>query len=399
MERGVARSTAWMREMRKSARSGRCLARLLVSFTGLALLACPPLGERLVTIDQPAAALAFPFLTGGQDPNPLEGTQGDVIFADDAARTELTISNLSTQTLRLSIDVIDGDPHASSVPCHSLSLVCDLPAPDGNSPWTGRGTTRLEFTAQGDGASLRLSCEDAITRERVETVRSVTGENGIVFVAAASAQTGAALALDRLAGSALVVEVSSGRSVTLPALAFQAGAGANDGDKHYRFDGREYVKWPGRVDTSFLAPEPGVRSELVLFTLDHTLGVTPPPRVKLGGVAQGLRPSFLDFQYEFQCFDVVAVNDIDANLASGSGLGSSSGRLELAPQAVGAGVFDVHDASFGDGNSVRRRPTHGWILEDSAGMPLRGRALEPSSFPLAPFAGDEEPCLEADTRG
>lgn len=375
---------------------------LALALAGACLFSCVPTPEPVVSVGVPASVLVFPYLTGAQAPNALEGTSGDVLFADEGVRTELTISNRSTQTVRLLIDVIDGDPHPSWGQCSSLSLVCDLQGIDGNSAWTGRGTTRFVVSASGDRSSLRVSCYDPFRRKVVDTVRAVSGQNGILFVAAADPTTGNAVASDDLEGSALLVDLVGARSVLLPPLAFQSGAGPQDGDKVYRFDGFEYAKWPDALTTSFAARQPGVRSELVLFTLDHTLGSSRPPRVALGGLAYGARPEPLDFQYAFDCFDVVAVDEVDPNLfysgGSSLGLGSATGRLELTPQPVGAGSFDVHDASFGDANSVRRRPAHGWILESLASGDLVGRVLGASTLPLAPFLNDLDPALAADPR-
>jgi hypothetical protein len=79
---------------------------------------------------------------------------------------------------------------------------------------------------------------------------------------------------------------------------------------------------------------------------------------------------------------------------------------------------DSHDAEFGDGNNVRRRGVHGWIVQNmrandnlievdqpipgtpvirmASGPAAWGRPLNQSTTALAPFLADLDSTLDAD---
>ena len=125
-----------------------------------------------------------------------------------------------------------------------------------------------------------------------------------------------------------------------------------------------------------------------------------------------------DFQWEFDCFDIVELRDMSQNFSQ-IFLGSLSGHLQLVPQPVGTPGTDVHDAQFGDGNNSRRRPVHGWIVQNVLqGVPLVqpnqpnvvqqaqipaampgfaawGRPLAQGRGSLVPFLNDQSPVLNA----
>lgn len=98
-----------------------------------------------------------------------------------------------------------------------------------------------------------------------------------------------------------------------------------------------------------------------------------------------------------------------------------SGHLRLVLQPIGT-ANDAHDAQYGDGNSVRRRAVHGWLLQrvdadDTVvfadhpipGTPSRtlnpddsvnwGRVLQQGTTALIPFLGDQDATLDADPQG
>ena len=129
-----------------------------------------------------------------------------------------------------------------------------------------------------------------------------------------------------------------------------------------------------------------------------------------------------DWDYTFDCFDVVSITDLSQNFAQ-LFLGSLSGHLSFAPQQVGSGATDSHDATFGDGNNSRRRPVHGWIIQNvlagqAVVLPGQPTALpappgQPNTFPvpgfaawgrplsqgrtaLVPFLADQDPVLDAE---
>ena len=72
-------------------------------------------------------------------------------------------------------------------------------------------------------------------------------------------------------------------------------------------------------------------------------------------------------------------------------------------QQIGTGSpNDVHDQGFGDGNGVRRRPVHGWIVQ-SVPVALRvapepvawARPLGQGGGALMPFLLDGAPVFDA----
>ena len=181
-------------------------------------------------------------------------------------------------------------------------------------------------------------------------------------------------------------------------------------------------KPPSVLATNFITPTLAGSAELILFTLDGTVGNLPVPRVKLGGFAYNDDEVAFDFSYEFDCFEIVALDEINANYTfdpdGALGLGSLSGHLELVPQPIAADGPDAHDAEYGDGNNSRKRGVHGWIVQNVEGTlvpanhPIKdtppvvvsngkaawGRPLAQSTTALIPFLGDDDSTLDADTR-
>jgi hypothetical protein len=194
---------------------------------------------------------------------------------------------------------------------------------------------------------------------------SLSADAGILFVAVADPVSRETISEDVLFGDAIIVDLAAGGALSFEAIAFQSGWGQNDGDKVYRFDGFEYARFPALL----------VGGPSMLFTLDMTLGQFPLPRVRLGAASIG---GGSDGGGTFECFSLTGLNlPID-------------GIPVLAPQPV-ATSNDAHDALYGDGNDVRRRPVHGWQLIDGRGLPLGQGNTD-----LIPFLGDLGPVLDAD---
>jgi hypothetical protein len=388
-----------------------------------------PARAQNLDVGELAAALALPVITGDQGVNALKGSDGDVIITNQSAVTLITITNAKADPVRLKIDVISGD--VASTPSgpdnwQSQSFNCDL---------TGRETTTFVFVptfngaavpAPGSGRSVMYAeCSNLLTNDPegnpVAQFRIL--QNGVFFVAVADPVSGDLVSQDILFGDAVVVDFQQGQAYSVEAISFQAGTGTNDGNKVYHFDNMEYKKFPAVLATNFIAPSNGAEqalsAELILITLDGTTGNVPVPRARLGGLAYNDDEQFFDFQWEFDCFDVVALPDLDPNFlftpGSVLGLGSLSGHLQLVPQPI-ATSNDVHDAAYGDGNNVRRRPAHGWLVQSvvgelvpanhpiqgtppiaAANMPAAwGRPLDQSTTALLPFLSDQHPVLDAD---
>ena len=371
-------------------------------------------------LDEMAAALALPIVTGAYPGNPLKGSDGDVVVDSQSAVTLATITNGKALPVRLRIDLISGDPspHGGDN-WQSTSFDCDL---------TGRETTTFVFMPRGGvdqgagtgGSELYVECSNLLTDDTAGSPRALFTkvQNGVMFVALADPASGATASEDILFGDAVVVDFRRGQAYSIEAIPFQAGQGQNDGDKIYRFDNQEYARFPAVLAANFLAPF-DLFAELILFTLDGTTGHTPVPRVRLGGVAYDDDEEFFDFQWEFDCFDIVSLEDLDPNFlfdpTSPLGLGSMSGHLQLVPQPI-ATANDAHDAQYGDANDVRKRAVHGWLVQDlqdtdivkqdqpvpgtppvfQTGASAWGRPLDQGTTALAPFLGDDHPVLDAD---
>ena len=84
--------------------------RLILSLAVLAL-ATAPAGAQNLDLDEMAAALALPIITGGQAPNPIKNTTGDVVIPTVATAVTLaTVTNGKSTPVLLKLDAISGDP-------------------------------------------------------------------------------------------------------------------------------------------------------------------------------------------------------------------------------------------------------------------------------------------------
>ena len=387
-------------------------------------------GGSNLNLDEMASALALPIITGAYSGNDIKGSTGDVVITSQSAVTLATITNGKTAPVRLKLDLISGDPgsyHGSDA-WQSTSFECDL---------TGRETTTFAFIPPGagnhgspgsGGSELYVQCSDLNDNDTEGRPRALftNVQNGVMFAAVADPVSGDVVSEDVIFGDAVVVDFVQGQAYSFEAVAFQAGQGQNNGDKVYHFDNQEYAKFPAVLASNFIAPSNGIEkalsAELILITLDGGTGNVPTPRARLGGLGFNDDEEFFDFQWEFDCFDIVALEDIDPNFEfrppSVLGLGSMSGHLQLVPQPV-ATANDAHDAEYGDGNNVRRRGVHGWIVQNVTdgsvlvvadnpidgtpeigsgigGFAAWGRPLSQSTTALIPFLGDADSTLDAD---
>ena len=370
-------------------------------------------------LDEMAAALTLPVITGGQGPNTLKLSLGERILADNAAITLDTVTNGRSTPVLLRVDVISGDPTGplGGDRWQSDSFDCLL---------TGRETTTFLFIPNGAGSILYVECSTPFATGGPFADNKFLGlraANGVMFVAAADPATGKTVSEDLIFGDAVVVDIALGQAYSFGAIPFQAGNGYNNGNKVYSFDGQEYAKFPSVLATNFIAPDAApasarINAELILFTLDGTTGNPTAPRVAVAGLGYNDDEVPFDFQWEFDCFDIVQLQDMSQNFAQ-TFLGSLSGHLQLVPQPVGTPGTDVHDAQFGDGNNSRRRPVHGWIVQNvltgqvvvlpgqpnvvqqaniPAAMPgfaAWGRPLAQGRSALVPFLTDLHPVLNA----
>ena len=379
-------------------------------------------------LEEMAAGLALPVITGGHDANLIKATRGEIVIPVDGDGVTLnTVTNGKSTPVLLKVDIISGDPNTPFVGgdnWQSDSFDCLL---------TGRETTtfvHVGLAAAGATPGINsvtyVECSTPLGTDGLAADNKIVATkaaNGILWVAAADPATGKTVSEDILFGDAVVVDVGMGQAYSFGAIPFQAGNGFNNGNKIYRFDNEEYAKWPSVVATNYIAPdaaiEARIQAELILFTLDGTTGNPTAPRVAVGGLGYDDDENFFDFQHEFDCFDIVALTDMSANFSQVFNGGSLSGHLQLVPQPV-ATANDVHDAAYGDANNSRRRPVHGWIVQsifagvdfvlagqpaltqqgvitnNGAGPAAWGRPLAQGRGALMPFGNDLNPTLDAD---
>ena len=324
------------------------------------------------------ALVALPLLTGGAGR-----------IADDAGTTVQTYTNTLTVPVRLLVQVVSGDPGEL---WRSDSFSCDVIA---------RSTATFSIVPSGAGSVLTANCFDLGFFGVPETFTiAARAENGIVVAAVADPVTNLATTQNAILAEAVVSDLVMGFAVTLPAVRARAVL-ANDGNQIYHFDEVEYSRLPAGIDETVRSPAAGDYTELVLFTLDGTPGLLPTPRVAMSGIglfSQQPNPflppevTFFDFSFGFDCFTVVDLLALSSGFAGFPGL---DGVLQLTAEAVGTPGTDAHDAAFGDGNSVRRRPVLGWAIE-KRGAVFSGRRLDSLPLHLVPFLADGPPVFDAD---
>jgi hypothetical protein len=284
-----------------------------------------------------------------------------------------------------------------------------------------RGTVTFVAIPNGEGSRLFAECKDSQGLPKNLAIDSSTA-NGIMVVAAAEAgPPSLAVSENLIFGDALVVDLLLGQAYSLEAFSFRAGAGPNNGDRTYRFDGLEYQMFPARVAANFLAPtttpNTTVGAELILFTLDGTRGQLPTPRVKTSGTIFNDSGMVTPFTYAFDCFDIVALEDLSPFFVQGL-LGSPSGHLVLSTESILSPTSDSHDAEYGDGNDLRNRPVLGWLVQNTTGVLLAadqpapgvpeisiptgteaawGRRMSRSLMTVDPYLSDQNPVLAEPT--
>ncbi len=393
----------------------KTLSSLLVAAVAMGFWAGSSSAENL-DIDELSAFMVFPIITGGYPGNELKDTTGDVIIPQQKASTLVTLTNGASDNRLLKIDMISGDPGTGAT-WQTTSIECEL---------TGRETTTFLFVGAGTGSGkVFVECSDGPDTEGAPVAKFTGLQNGILTVAVMDPFLPATglrtLGEDVLFGDAIVVDTQAGQAYSFGGIGFQAGQGANTGDKIFAFDGSEYTTFPSVLATNFIAPTDYVNAELILFTLDGTVGNLPVPRAKLGGFAYNDDEVSFDFTYEFDCFDIVSLLDINDNFeytGGALGLGSVSGHVELVPQPITTPGPDAHDAEFGNADNTRKRGVHGWFVQNVEGTlippnePIKnadspgvfvsngpaawGRPLAQSTTSLVAFPGDEATTLNAD---
>jgi hypothetical protein len=348
------------------------------------LAAPPPASAQNNALDEAGALLALPLFTAGDAALNVSHAWDHVV---PPVVTALTVTNAGPEAL-LHVVVVSGDSEDRWL---GQDFDCRL---------TANETALFVFEPDEDGRGSLLSYEchdDQFAKLPFKASR------GVVVVTLADPGSGATLNANQIFGDATILDFGLGSAVSLAAVAFQ-GVALTPGvaDRQHRFDNLEYSSFPSALGTNFLAPVAGrVKAQLILFTLDGTVGSAQPPPVSVA----------IDFynddevrgstSHHFECFDIVSLTEIDGRFEADA-LGSPAGHLLLAPQIVTYPDL-AHDALFDGGGpvGVRKPPVHGWLVQTlfRRGAPAGiegvsesraqwGRSLAQSQLPLVPFEGD-----------
>jgi hypothetical protein len=324
-------------------------------------------------LNETAAALALPIITSSGP----EGTVSRLVSA--TALTYMTVTNASSEGLTLAINVIDGD-YGRYHSWGASSFSCYV---------TGRETTLFTFSPDGPGRSkVDFECSATTADENsdpsqlnIRRTEYFNHATGIMFLAIE--QSGKTVSKNVIFGDWVAVDYSSGSAYSGEAIGFQGvDPFAQSGDRVYKFNGKEYSAFPQVLATNFIAPNlSGLNAELILFTLDGTVGQAPVP-VDIHYNFYNDDELKRDGEFDFDCFAIIDLARTDSRFLD-SRLGSPAGHLEMEPRDVTNGNA-AHDRLFGDNNGVRNSPFHGWIAE----VILKGGSINggPASAGVAAWA-------------
>jgi hypothetical protein len=262
---------------------------------------------------------------------------------------------------------------------HVTLIDDDWSAQDFNCFVTANETTLFEFRRDSftDQPTLSFECTSAITTPPVPSNRftniPVDIDQGIMFVTVENPE-GTTVVANQIFGDATVIDFDQGLAYSFDAIPFLSAM--NDGNRQYVFNGVEYSAFPARLATNFIAPtrtapwgSDDIIAELVLFTLDGTIGSGNGPEALLSVVFFNDDEVRYSATHRFDAFDIVRLDAIDPRFFADA-LGSDAGHLVLTPEFVNYSDF-AHDFLFGPPpggqgfNGIRRTPVHGWLVESA----------------------------------
>jgi len=327
--------------MRTNARALRSWKRASLAVAVLGLLAAAPAQAQLIN-EQVGAALAMP-LVGGEK-----------------TRTYLTVTNVGPEDRILHFNVIDGK---------------DWDVTDFDCAVTASETLLIHWEALGGGfQQLRMECNQAGRRPGQMASRVFGWSEGILFVTVEDEIGGRRMTETRndLLGDFTIVDASAGFAVGASAIPFQGRNPLAPGvtDRDYHFDNVEYSMFPSTLASNFIAPGDnqtlgqGVTADLILFTLDGRANIGSHAALDVVFFDDDETPT--SAHYDFDCFSIVGLTDIDPNFEAGL-LGSDSGHFYMT--AIDADQSsNVHDNKYGNGNGIRVVGVHGWLLQSIGGI-------------------------------
>ena len=171
--------------------------------------------------------------------------------------------------------------------------------------------------------------------------------------------------INALLGDATIADFGQGFAYSVNAIHIQAGSDRNNGDRLYKFDGREYKSFPSALATNFVSPsDTGIAANLALFTLDFKANDPQPIWFALDGDAYDEDENPTSGGEVYDCYANNSIEDIFGYNVLREESGSLVGHLELLVSDVG-GQVDANETSAktGDANGNRVRPVHGWLVQ------------------------------------
>lgn len=213
--------------------------------------------------------------------------------------TFLTFTNTSSQSYIAHVSFINGDETDLKY-CYE----CDF-----DVPMTGLDTETLVVT-RGNGTTHILNLDTGASR-------SCDSEIGFVTVDLEDAAH-TVVTDNVLLGEEVVVDYTNGAALSVPAISIQGIVG--DGDRLFKFDEKEYRKFPAIIGGDFLAPDAFppdgtnlLDAALVLFTLGFKKQQPPFTDCEMTGF-DAFEEQFSS-SFTFGCWTVRYLDDIDSEFA------------------------------------------------------------------------------------
>jgi hypothetical protein len=299
----------------------------------------------------------------------------------DARETEIVITNAG-EAVTLHVILINGGPDDET---DDETIGDTWDAEDFDCDVTPNETTIFRFHRNGMGQRrLTYECSsDFDANDPRSFTRALDLERGIMFVAIENNVSGFTSLANQIFGDATVIDFSQGLAYSFDAISFRGMAmtGPENFNREYQFDNVEYSAFPSKLATNFIAPtlsffgQDGITAELILFTLDGTLGSGVASNVLLAVDFYDDDEIHYSDTHRFECFDIVDLLDISPSFDA-QNLGSAAGHLVLTPKTTTFADI-AHDVLFDGGAGsrpgLRKAPVHGWLVQTvAAGTTLMG---------------------------
>ena len=348
-------------------RINKTLRVVLVAALAAGLWAGSANAQTQLKLNQVGAALALPLVSG----------EGVVTYN--------TVTNVGPADRNLHFNVINGE---------------GWDVTDFDCPVTASETVLIQFSGDGVNSQLTVECNFGSGLPEFVSRFFAGFSGGILFIANETheCKDGSCTTNENdLFGDAVVVNFGQGTAFSAGAIPFQGNDPLAPGvaDRDYLFDNSEYSMFPATLATNFIAPGANlgglVTADLLLFVLDGRRGTGSQAALDIVFFDDEETPT--SAHYEFDCFSIVALEQINPNFNAAL-LGSESGHLYMT--VIDADQeSNVHDNKFGNGNAIRVVGVHGWLLQsiNTGAVGAWGRTLAQGMIPQD-LDGDDTPAFD-----